>query len=122
MKSLEENMLDCEIDLEGKKIVAIQIMDIYPIGYIIVEGGQYIAITDDEDGDIYQASIGAVERALYYNEHILKIFLENGCISQTYYDSIQKRKENEDILKKERIKELEYKRYLELKAIYEKNS
>lgn len=120
MESLKEKLVDSETDLKDKKIVAINLSDTYPMGYIIVETGEFIAFVDYDSDGIEILSANEVYRKLYYNENLLAIFLEHGCISKEDYDKIYNLKEEEELKKIEFIKESEYKRYLELKAIYEK--
>lgn len=119
MKSLKEKEIVYESDMIGKKIVDIELFDTYPMGYIILEGGEYIAFTDDCDG-IEHLSMKAIEQKLYYSDNLLDIFLKHGCISQEYYDNVISLREERAKKKKESIEEQEYKRYLELKAKFEK--
>lgn len=120
MKSLEEKIVDCESDLYGKKIVAMEVQDIYPIGYIIVDTGEFMAIVDDGDGEVYRVGVEKVASTLYYNNNLLKLFLECGCISQEDHDKIINKRIEDKKKREQADKEREYKRYLELKARYEK--
>lgn len=120
MKSLEEKIVDEELELKDKKIIALNLTEPYPMGYIIVETGEFLAFTDYGDGDMSFLNARDVYRNLYYNDKLLKIFLEHGCISQEDHDNLLKNKEEEQIKRREAENQRQYKKYLELKAIYDK--
>ena len=118
--SLKDKIVDSEQELVGKKIVAINLYDPYPLGYIIVEGGELICF--EENDEIYITSYSAVERKLMYNNNLRSLLLEHGCITKEdheMYENILKQKKEK--LEKAEL-EREYKKYLELKAKFEPNS
>lgn len=121
MDSLKNNLIDCQTDLIGKKIVAIDFLDVYPMGYIIVEGGEYMAFVEDCDG-LNLIGYKAVEKSLYHSDYLLILFLKHGCISREYYDHILKLREEKEKAKEEFQREREYKQYLELKAKFESSN
>lgn len=117
---LNEKIVDSEQELVGKKIVAINLYDPYPLGYIIVEGGELICFEEDEGIDICPDS--SVERKLIYNNNLRDLFLKHNCITKEEYDKYEnilteKRKKAE-----ESERDREYKVYLQLKAKFEPNS
>jgi len=111
--NLKDKIVDFDKDLIGKKIVAINLYDPYPLGYIIVEGGELICFEDD---GINIPSNGTVERRLMYNKNLRKLFLEHNCISQEDYSKYESLIAEQKKQKEENDKIRDYKTFLELSA------
>lgn len=111
--SLQDKIVDDEKELIGKKIVAINLYDPYPLGYIILEGGELICFEENDD-EISISSYTTVERKLMYNNDLRKLFLEHNCISQEdcnkYESFIAEQKKQREAHDKVR----DYKTFLEL--------
>lgn len=121
MDSLTFNLVDSQEELKNKKIIAIEILECYPIGYIIVETGEYFAFTINCD-EIEVLSPGQIERVLLNNDTLLTRFFNNRCISEEYYNHILDLREKRTERVKESNEKREYKEYLRLKAKFESNS
>lgn len=110
--SLKDKIVDDEKELIGKKIVAINLYDPYPLGYIIVEGGEFICFEETDGIDIPPYS--TVERRLIYNNGLRKLFLEHNCITQEDYDKYESFLAEEKKKREDYEKTKDYRLYLQL--------
>lgn len=119
--SLTNKIINDDQELIGKKIVAIDLYDPFPLGYIIVEGGEFICFEECDDG-ISFIEENHIKNKLIFNDKLRDLFLEHNCITkeehENYKNFLNKKKEESQ----KRELEREYQKYLELKAKFEQNS